>query len=46
MSLFCKKCNNRRLPKWMKTENMTFWLCENCRNYVDSDNHIIHESGQ
>ena len=41
MSLFCEKCNNRRLPKWDKVENKTKWLCESCCNYVDDKNSII-----
>jgi hypothetical protein len=41
MSLFCEKCNNRRLPKWIKEENKTHWLCETCDNYVDGENNII-----
>lgn len=41
MSLFCEKCNSRRLPKWIKEENKTHWLCETCDNYVDSENNII-----
>ena len=41
MSLFCKKCNSRRLPKWVKEKNETDWLCETCGNYVDSKNNIV-----
>ena len=41
MSLFCEKCNSRRLPKWIKEENKTHWLCETCDNYVDGENNII-----
>ena len=44
MGLFCEKCNNRRLPKWMKLENVTLWLCETCGNFVDAENHIIREA--
>ena len=40
-SLFCEKCDNRRLPKWIKEENKTHWLCETCDNYVDGENNII-----
>ncbi len=29
------------MPKWTKTENMTFWLCETCKNHVDPDNNVI-----
>jgi len=41
MSLFCKKCNGRRLPKWKKEENKTYWMCETCGDYADGDNNII-----
>jgi hypothetical protein len=44
MSLFCEKCNGRRLPKWIKEENKTHWLCETCGNYVDGENNIIRQS--
>jgi len=40
MTLFCEKCNNRRLPKWDKAENKTKWLCETCCNYADDKNNI------
>jgi hypothetical protein len=43
MSLFCEKCNNRRLPKWIKEENKTHWLCETCSNYTDDKNNIIRQ---
>jgi len=43
MSLFCKKCNNRRLPKWFKAENTTLWLCDSCKNLVDAENKIIRK---
>ncbi len=44
MSLFCKTCSNRRLPKWKKDENATLWLCETCGNFVDDKNTFIRES--
>jgi hypothetical protein len=43
MSLFCKTCNNRRLPKWMKDEKETLWLCETCGNFVNNDSEIIRK---
>lgn len=43
MSLFCKTCNGRRLPKWMKDEKSTYWLCETCKNFVDGENTFIRE---
>jgi hypothetical protein len=44
MPLFCKQCKGRRLPKTTKPENTTLWLCENCRNFVDSKDFIIREA--
>ncbi|MBA4459535.1 MAG: hypothetical protein H2B02_01430 [Nitrosopumilaceae archaeon] len=41
MPLFCKQCNNRRFPKWIKEENKTDWFCETCGNSVDSEGNII-----
>lgn len=41
VSLFCEKCNNRRLPKWKKEENRTYWMCETCEDYVDGENNLI-----
>jgi len=43
MPLFCKQCNSRRLPRWMTAENVTLWLCETCKNFVDTKDFIIHE---
>ena len=43
MPLFCKQCNNRRLPRWMIAEKMTFWICETCKNFVDAEDIIIRE---
>jgi len=43
MPLFCKQCNNRRLPRWMTAEKMTLWICETCKNFVDADDFIIRE---
>ena len=43
MPLFCKQCNNRRLPRWMTAEKMTFWICETCKNFVDAEDVIIRE---
>jgi hypothetical protein len=41
VSLFCEKCNSRRLPKWKKEENRTYWMCETCEDYVDGENNLI-----
>lgn len=43
MSLFCKTCNDRRLPKWFETENVTLWVCNTCGNLVDGKNQIIRK---
>ncbi len=43
MPLFCKQCNNRRLPRWMTAEKMTLWICETCKNFVDAEDVIIRE---
>ena len=43
MPLFCKQCNNRRFPKWIKEENKTDWLCETCGNFADSEDIIIRD---
>ena len=43
MLLFCKQCNNRRLPIWMKAENTTLWICKNCGNFTDEKDVIIRK---
>ena len=43
MPLFCKQCNDRRLPIFQTTEKMTLWLCEKCENFVDPQDNIIRE---
>ena len=44
MPLFCKQCNERRLPKSVKPENSTLWLCEKCNKFVDSNDFIVREA--
>ena len=44
MPLFCKQCTGRRLPKTPMPENRTLWLCENCKNFVDSKDFIVREA--
>ena len=44
MPLFCKQCTSRRLPKTVMPENRTLWLCENCKNFVDSKDFIVREA--
>ena len=43
MPLFCKQCNERRVPIFQKEENTSFWLCEKCQNFVDADDNILRE---
>jgi len=43
MTLFCKQCDERRVPVFQKTENTSFWLCEKCGNFCDQDDNIIRE---
>jgi len=43
MTLFCKQCNSRRLPKYLQAEKNTLWLCVNCKNFTDIDDVIIRE---
>ena len=44
MPLFCKQCKSRRLPKSVIPENKTLWLCEKCRNFVNSEDFIVREA--
>ena len=43
MPLFCKQCNDRRLPIFQETKKITLWLCEKCENFVDQEDMIIRE---
>ena len=43
MTLFCKQCNDRRVPIFQRTENTSFWLCETCENFADADDNILRE---
>ena len=43
MPLFCKQCNDRRLPIFQTTEKITLWLCKKCENFVDPQDIIIRE---
>ena len=43
MPLFCKQCDSRRLPVFMKEENTSLWLCEKCKNFVDMKDFIVRE---
>ena len=46
MPLFCKQCNDRRLPIFQTTEKITLWLCEKCENFVDPQDVIVREWAQ
>lgn len=43
MPLFCKQCDERRVPIFQKEENTSFWLCEKCGNFCDQTDNIIRE---
>ena len=43
MPIFCKQCNDRRLPIFQYSEKITLWLCEECENFVDPNDVIIRE---
>ena len=43
MPIFCKQCNDRRLPIFQYSEKITMWLCEKCENFVDPNDVIIRE---
>ena len=43
MPVFCKQCNDRRLPIFQYSEKITLWLCEKCENFVDPNDVIIRE---
>ncbi|NRA06229.1 MAG: hypothetical protein HRU07_08795 [Nitrosopumilus sp.] len=43
MPLFCKQCNDRRLPIFQYSEKITLWRCGKCENFVDPNDVIIRE---
>jgi len=43
MPLFCKQCNERRLPIFQRTDKITLWLCEKCENFADPKDIIVRE---
>ncbi len=43
MTLFCKQCNERRLPIIFVKEKPPLWLCEKCENFADGKDLIIRE---
>jgi len=43
MTLFCKQCNERRLPIVFAKDKAPLWLCEKCENFADGGDVIIRE---
>jgi len=43
MTLFCKQCNERRLPIVFAKDKPPLWLCEKCENFADGIDTIIRE---
>lgn len=43
MTLFCKQCNERRLPIVFAKDKAPLWLCEKCENFADGADLIIRE---
>lgn len=43
MTLFCKQCNERRLPIVFAKDKPSLWLCEKCENFADGEDVIIRE---
>ena len=43
MTLFCKQCNERRLPLVFAKDKAPLWLCNKCGNFADGEDVIIRE---
>ena len=43
MTLFCKQCNERRLPIVFAKDKAPLWLCNKCGNFADGEDAIIRE---
>jgi ribosomal protein L37AE/L43A len=43
MTLFCKQCNERRLPIVFAKDKAPLWICEKCGNFADGEDTIIRE---
>ncbi len=43
MTLFCKQCNERRLPIVFAKDKAPLWLCGKCGNFADGADVIIRE---
>lgn len=46
MTLFCKQCNERRLPIVFAKDKPPLWLCNKCENFADDEDVIIRELGK
>ncbi len=43
MTLFCKQCNERRMPIVFAKDKAPLWLCEKCGNFADGNDVIVRE---
>lgn len=43
MTLFCKQCNERRLPIVFAKDKAPLWICNKCGNFADGEDVIIRE---
>jgi len=43
MTLFCKQCNERRLPIVFAKDKAPLWLCDKCENFADAVDTIVRE---
>ena len=43
MTLFCKQCNERRVPIVFAKDKPPLWLCEKCENFADGNDIIVRE---
>jgi len=46
MTLFCKQCNERRLPIVFAKDKPPLWLCNKCENFADAVDTIVRELGK
>ena len=44
MPLLCKDCNGRRFPIAFPDQRDALWLCEKCKNFVNSEDFIVREA--
>ena len=43
MTLFCKQCDERRVPIVFAKDKAPLWLCEKCENFADGNDIIVRE---